>query len=131
MNGANIPVVMIQKRQPSHGQTHAIPVLGICRGAQVLQIFCGGSLSPIPNHINVSHTVCNQEGSCLEVNSFHALGIRACDLSPHLRPEFLTEDGLWVEPFRHTTLPWVGLLWHPERETKSTLHDQMLLRTLF
>lgn len=108
-----------------------LPVLGVCRGAQVMQIASGGAMPrPATGHARTRHRVCLAD-NVREVNSFHNLGIPAGDLARGFTAEAVTEDGLWVEAFRHTDLPWAGLLWHPEREPEAAPEDCELVRSLF
>lgn len=109
-----------------------LPVLGVCRGAQVMYLFeDGGALQPVSGHVNVRHNVCLSDGRLREVNSFHALGIPAEGFAPQCVPVALTRDGAWVEAYRHKEVPWLGLLWHPEREGKAAAADLDLIRQLF
>lgn len=109
-----------------------LPVLGVCRGAQLIYLFAGGgALQPVAGHVNVRHRVCLSDGTLREVNSFHALGIPAEGFAPQCVPVALTKDGAWVEAYRHKEVPWLGLLWHPERERKAAAADLDLIRQLF
>jgi len=108
-----------------------LPVLGVCRGAQVMQIASGGTMPcPATGHAGTRHRVRLPHG-VREVNSFHKLGIPAGKLAPGFAAAAITEDGMWVEAFRHVALPWAGLLWHPEREAEAAPEDRLLLRRLF
>lgn len=109
-----------------------IPLVGICRGAQVINLRLGGALSPLPDpsaHVATRHRVRLASGvgsESLEVNSFHAVGLAPGDLAPEL-VAFAWSDDEWVEAFHHRTEPIAGLLWHPEREGA----DAEPLRELF
>ena len=105
------------------------PVLGICRGMQVLNVFLGGTLiQDLPldwqaahrGDEDVYHTIRCRPGSLLErllgpcplVNSAHhqavdRLGhdLRACAWAP---------EG-FVEGVEHIALPVLGVQFHPER----------------
>lgn len=108
-----------------------LPMLGVCRGAQVMQIASGGAMPhPATGHAGTRHRV-RLAGSVREVNSFHHLGIPAENLAPGFMADAVTEDGMWVEAFRHTALPWAGVLWHPEREPDPAPEDCELVRGLF
>lgn len=97
----------------------AIPVLGVCRGMQMLNVFLGGSLSKLSNHVAVMHSVFNHEAEsslkAMTVNSFHNYGITTADLSTKLEPLFLHSDGS-IEAARHRQFNWLGIMWHPERD---------------
>lgn len=102
---------------------YKIPVLGVCRGMQKLNHFLAGSLSPIKNHVNTKHIIfpVKNEVLCSSfsfVNSYHSWGIKPEDLSSNLRALALAEDGT-IEALAHIKLPWVGIMWHPERENAS------------
>lgn len=105
------------------------PVLGICRGHQVLNVAMGGSLI---QHIRSAvahawedgndqiHPVRNAPGSLFErlygakcvVNSAHHQAVSR--LGTGLTALQWSEDGL-VEGMIHTKRPALGVQWHPER----------------
>lgn len=108
-----------------------LPVLGVCRGAQILNKLSGGKLSLLSkgSHTGVRHLI-RLANETLQVNSYHNYGISFGDLGAVLKPLAYCEDGS-IEAFSHQDLPWLGLLWHPEREVIPTKHDIALIRTLF
>lgn len=108
----------------------ALPVLGVCRGAQMLQHVCGGALRPVAEHQMAARHKVVWQGHGITVNSFHQQGIFAPELAHELKPQALAQDNT-VEAFSHNTLPWFGTLWHPERETSVTKHDCQILQQLF
>lgn len=115
-----------------------IPTFCICRGIQVLNVACGGTLhqdvpdqysAAIPhrqqetghqNHES-SHSVLAESGSLLEttydltdipVNSYHHQAVK--EIAPGLRVAGLSEDGL-VEAVELPGKSFVlGVQWHPE-----------------
>ena len=122
-----------------------LPVFGICRGIQVLNVFFGGGLiqdipaqlhSPITHDGEATHPVIIVdphvervvERGELHVNSYHHQGITADLLAPDLEVFAVSEvDGV-IEGVLHRTLPVIGMQWHPERPTPSRESDERLIR---
>jgi len=102
------------------------PMLGICRGLQMLNVFAGGTLNQdVPSHAAFDkppstpfHPVTIEPGSVLgglygpsiEVNSLHHQTVDkvGADLMVSGR------HGPDVEGLEHCTLPMVAVQWHPE-----------------
>ena len=91
------------------------PIIGICRGAQKLNQYFGGSVIKIQSHVGTLHDVW-QNGKRLPklVNSFHNYGIFEHTLSGEMTPVCSCDDGS-IEAFRHKIHPLLGIMWHPER----------------
>ena len=107
------------------------PVLGICRGMQVMAKWAGVKLIKVKNHVNTRHQIycsSNDEFFPKIVNSFHNWGIESCP-----KDFFITakaKDGV-IEAIKHKNLPWEGWMWHPEREEKFTSIDTDRMVNLF
>lgn len=88
------------------------PVLGVCRGMQLLHVQDGGSLVAGSDRPGQPHRI-QFAGGCCMVNSWH----RWCIRNPGADWQALAraDDG-HVEAMQHVRLPWLGLMWHPERE---------------
>jgi len=101
------------------------PILGICRGLQIINVFFGGTLiQDIPGHSNfqgidrlhrIYTTSSPLRNACKEnsiVNSSHHQAVN--QLGAGLLPLQWSPDGV-VEALQHQTLPILALQWHPER----------------
>lgn len=110
----------------AHAEKQRLPVLGICRGMQMLTVAAGGTLQQLAGHVATRHAI---DGTLAgEVNSFHGFGLRACP--PDYEPLALAPDGT-IEAIRHQTLPWEGWMWHPERDVPFPSRDIDRLKALF
>ncbi|NQY42138.1 MAG: type 1 glutamine amidotransferase [Legionellales bacterium] len=111
---------------------HDIPVVGICRGMQLINTYFGGSLTRIVRgHINTRHAVnVTPEFSDLVsnvVNSYHGWGISSQDLGKRLEVFSHDDDG-YIEGFYHRHHKVAGIMWHPEREEPVNDYDCKLLK---
>ncbi|WP_448613585.1 gamma-glutamyl-gamma-aminobutyrate hydrolase family protein [Modestobacter sp. URMC 112] len=104
----------------------AVPIVGICRGLQVLALHFGGSLRVIEGHVAKNHDVQWDGVSRVHnVTCFHEWGIAT--LPDRLTPTAIACDGS-VEAFRHRHLPIQAVMWHPERREHLSPADLNWLR---
>lgn len=119
-----------------------LPVVGICRGAQMINIHFKGGLTTMSGkcrHAGARHRVeLNDDvarmlaaGAELEVNSYHRSVVTPTDLATALQPVAVDPEDGSVEGFRHRESPIWGFLWHPEREEPFRAGDVAFFRELF
>jgi len=122
-----------------------VPLLCICRGLQVLNVACGGTLHAHvpdrfgdrvahrqPPRLTTRHPVRIEPQSRLA----HLLGVAHADvcswhhqaidrLGAALRPLAWAEDGV-IEAVEHTGHPWcIGVQWHPEMQLDETPQQRL------
>ena len=106
------------------------------RGMQLINHFFSGSLSRVSGHTRTKHTINVLSDNFylsnnLEVNSFHDWGIYESDLSNNLHPIATADDGT-IEAIAHEQLPWIGIMWHPERgNSKDSDNSIQLIKNFF
>ena len=124
--------------------TRGKPVIGICRGFQVINVYFGGALvqdipAQIPGacqHHETEHPVAVTHAALagalgartLPVNSFHHQAVTADRLAPDLEALALSEADGVIEALWHRSLPVFGVQWHPERMTPFAQADGWLVR---
>ena len=101
----------------AHARARGLPVLGVCRGAQMLASVLGARLrrvEPVGAHVATEHEVTLAGGAHARVNSFHDWQIDPVDLPAELRVVARADDGS-IEAFVHEAEALAGVVWHPER----------------
>jgi gamma-glutamyl-gamma-aminobutyrate hydrolase PuuD len=112
-----------------------LPVLGVCRGMQMLVTYHGGKLSPVEGHAGTRHPLSGNNGCHLklddrvEINSFHDYGIHREDMGEEFTAAALAPDDT-VEAVAHRRLKQWGIMWHIERGNPDS-RDAQLLNQLF
>lgn len=108
--------------------TARTPMLGVCRGLQVLNVACGGTLLPhVDGHVDVRHPVAVTPGTTLaavvgESVAATSLHHQAVDrLGDRLRVSGAAPDGTIEAVEAACGAPVVGVQWHPELEADDRL----------
>ena len=125
--------------------TNKKPILGICKGMQLINVFFGGDMiQHLPNfdvhqydkkdQVHETYTCENSflyplYGKTFPVNSAHHQGVHLCGRD--IRYIQFSTDGV-VEGLMHKHLPIWGVQWHPERmcfehARKDTANGSLLL----
>lgn len=114
-----------------------MPIFGICRGCQVLNVAAGGGMiqhfdghrSPQDNTAFHDVVVAPQSrfrqivgADRFAVNTFHHQGMDRASIAPAFRPSATAAPDDWlVEAYESPTHTWVvGVQWHPERTFELT-----------
>ena len=108
-----------------------VPVLGICRGLQMMAVWAGVDLVKREGHVGTRHQLvvpALKDEWPTEVNSYHNWCLVSCP--DGFKVAARAEDGS-IEAIRHVGLPWEGWMWHPEREAPFSPQDIKRLKRLF
>lgn len=123
-----------------------LPLFGICRGCQVLNVAAGGGMIQhldghrSPEEHTAFHDVVVQPGTQLHtivgeerfaVNTFHHQGMDLATLAPCFRPAARAIPDEWlIEAYDSPHHRWVvGVQWHPERTFELSEAHQRLWRS--
>jgi putative glutamine amidotransferase len=108
-------------------ESRGLPVLGVCRGMQLIQQRCAVPLVRVAGHV-ARRQLIRINGEPVEVNSYHRFA--AHESRPPLEVWAVAADGV-VKAIRHSTRPTTGIMWHPERNTPFAAADVDLFRRVF
>ncbi|SLM30915.1 putative Peptidase C26 [Desulfamplus magnetovallimortis] len=113
-----------------------LPLLGVCRGMQVLNHVLGGKLPSqekggisSQTHVGTYHNV-YIANEYLAVNSFHTGILENKDISSDLSVWAIAEDNS-IEAVRTQNRLAYGIMWHPEREKAPQIIDLTIFNKLF
>ena len=131
LSGGNDIGQSFQRDETEHAlitiaQERQLPLLGICRGMQMIAHWAGTDLHPIQGHLRTRHRLFGKITS--NVNSNHKFGLIDCPKGFEVLAR--SEDGE-IEAIRHQSLSWEGWMWHPEREPNLSEYDIHRLKVLF
>lgn len=110
----------------NHAAALRLPVLGICRGMQMMAHWSGASLYSVTGHVNTRHHLSGSISGT--VNSYHQFALATCPDGFNVLAR--SEDGE-IEAIQHCSLPWEGWMWHPEREHPFLSRDLVRMNALF
>ena len=116
-----------------------IPTIGICRGMQLINNFFGGKhvIDSKNQHVSKDHKIqiidtkfsSLFDSNDMFVNSYHKNMIFQEYLGKNLKSFAIDINDKSIEGFFHTSLPVVGVMWHPERAQNK--NNNTIISTIF
>lgn len=117
----------LEKNLYNFAKNNALPLLGICRGMQVIAINSDVKLKKVEKHIGTTHQL--RGAYSHHVNSYHNYSLVSVPNDFIIMAE-AEIDGC-IEAIRHKVLPIEGWMWHPERtEVYRAEHIQLMKKIL-
>jgi putative glutamine amidotransferase len=107
--------------------TGNLPVLGVCRGMQLIQHYFGVKLVPVEGHV-IKEQVIRVQGKPYKTNSYHRWG--SFTTVEQLEPWAIADDGV-IKAVRHRKNMVAGLMWHPERQPTFSVDDIEFVKKFF
>ena len=104
-----------------------LPLIGVCRGLQLLYVHAGGGLEKIEGHVTKEMKI-QLEGEAQTINSYHNWGVNGNVEDFEIIGR--SEDGV-IKAIKHTKQPIYGMMWHPERFDTFRKEDIQLFRKYF
>lgn len=125
----------IERYLIEHAITAHLPLIGICRGMQLIQDYFGVPLKQIENHVNTDIALQTHAQSQYvdilskieKVKAYHHWGTTLS--IPELFVTAQSEKGI-VMAIEHTQHPIFGQMWHPERNHPFSKHDMALFNRI-
>lgn len=113
-----------------------IPVLGVCRGIQLIGDYFGAALTQVPGHVGTKHeldiNLLSKYANLLinlgEVNSFHNYAIET--IPDNFIISAKSRDGV-IEAIEHSTEKIFGIMWHSERVDPFDQSEKQLIKEFF
>ena len=114
--GKNISRDKLEKNLLKYFTAKKKPILGICRGMQVLSVFFGSKIIKVKNHVRTRRKCEIQTSDKLfpkTIKCFHNFAINKCPKNFFITMK--SKDGT-IESIKHLKNNWEGWMWHPERD---------------
>ena len=114
-----------------------IPILGVCRGMQMLAWYFGSTFGPVKNHVAVSHPIVVDGESVFHpfymneifVNSYHDFAV--FEESKEFVARVWSRTDQCIEGMSSLDNKIAGIMWHPERESPFSKCDVAFFKSFF
>ena len=116
----SITRLKVEKELINYSLKNKIPLLGVCRGMQLLNFYFGGKIEKISGHMKKNTKIFFIDNffkeKVIKVKCYHNFGIKKKSKSKKFITIAEDKDGN-LEMFKHINEKILGVMWHPERES--------------
>ncbi len=109
----------VEKKLIKFSINKKIPLLGVCRGMQVLNYYFGGTIVKIKGHMKSKSLIYMKNNlfkkNKISVRCFHNFCISPQSVSKEFENLGFDKENN-IEMFQHLKHNLMGVMWHPERE---------------
>ena len=110
---------------------NSLPILGICRGMQLIAKYNKVKLERVSNHVKKYHSISNKSKIYKfdkKINSYHEYRISQCPKGFQVSAKSKDNTIKAIESKKFKTL---AIMWHPERNNKISKNDIRNIKKLF
>ena len=104
-----------------------IPLVGICRGMQLIGTYFNSKLIKVRNHVNIRHDIISKSKK-MKVKCFHNYSLKTCPKNFEIL--FKSKDG-HIEAIYSKNKKIYACMWHPERNRNFTKQDIKTFKSFF
>ncbi len=119
----------VEQNVINYGLKRNIPILGVCRGMQVINYFFNGKIDRVYGHMKRNHNIYTNKNifgkSKYYVNSYHNFGIKRVSKSKKFNTLAIDKNNN-IEMFKHEKKKIYGVMWHPERTNNFRILDKII-----
>lgn len=130
---------LLEKETIDYAIKNDIPLLGVCRGMQIIGNYFNQSIEQVKNHVSVNHPIIiSRESKYFKassistqkkvVNSYHNYGFK------NISEDFLVaakSDDSSIESIEHKNYKIYAIMWHPERNKDFDKDDISYIKSIF
>jgi putative glutamine amidotransferase len=125
-----------EKNLISYCIEHNIPLLGICRGMQLIGNYFNADFEKVSGHVAIRHSLVIDQNSryyeslkeVKEVNSYHNYALKYP--GDNIMISAKSPDGI-IKAIEHKSRKVFGQMWHPEREHPFSKSEMKLIKSFF